>query len=236
MNVITADNDLIEQIVANVLAELQPQPTVRAEVVFPTVAKLSKIESTSVDFDQPVITADLLAERVRSGQIVRISQRSILTPSARDWLAQRKINWSRTNSATVTHSGETAKWQMVITSVTPAVSTLRTTLTSWKSELLGTPTEAADMAVRSICAGEADGVLGLCGAAETVACLANRNPKLRAAVLHSAVDLSELVAQFDPNFVVVNPKGKSFVELRNLVRAVSALQKPRGRNPWASGS
>lgn len=236
-SVITADNDLVEQIVANVLAELRPQPTVRAESV--SLAPPSpppKVESTSAIFDQPVITAELLNEYVRGGQVVRIGPRSILTPSARDWLSQRKIDWSRINSATVANPGTAARWQLVITSVTPAVSTLRPTLSAWKSELLGTPEEAADLAVRSICTGDADGVLGFCNSAATVACLANRNPRVRAAVLHSTEELSELTARLDPNLLVVNPQRKSFVELRNLVRAVGALQKPRDRHPWASGS
>jgi hypothetical protein len=113
---------------------------------------------------------------------------------------------------------------------------VRQSLSEWKTELLGTPQEAAEQAVRAICTGEANGVLALCRAAPIVACLANRNAKVRSAVLHSAKDLPELVAQLDPNVLVIDPAQKSFMELRNVVRAVGALQKPRGCNPWASGN
>lgn len=233
---IAVDNDLIEQIVANVLAELQPAPTVRAPVVPAAAPPVEKTESSILDFDLPVITAEQLEERVQKGQTVRIDRRAILTPSARDWLASRKISWSRRNSGAGSSTSSAAHWRLVLTTVTPAVSTLRQSLTGWKIDLLGTAQEAADHAIRSICTGETDGMLGICGAAETVACLTNRNPKLRAAVLACAADLPGLVEQFSPNFLVINPRGKSFVELRNLVRAVESSKKPRDRHPWVAGN
>ncbi len=234
---ITADNDLIEQIVANVLAELQPVPVpaVRAPVVTPPFTPV-KAESVGVDLDLPVITADVLAEKLRPGQTLRIGRRSVLTPSARDWLASRKISWARLTAHASATAGGTSRWQLVLTNVTPVVATLRTSLTNWKTELLGTPQEAADFATRAICTGEADGVVGLCGSAATVACLANRNPKVRAAVVSAASELPVLVDQLSPNFLVVNPHNRSLMELKNLLRAVSALQKPRESFPWASWS
>jgi hypothetical protein len=166
-------------------------------------------------------------ERVRGSQTVRIGRKSVLTPSARDWLATRKISWARLTGKSAAGSASSAHWQLVLTTMTPALTTLRPSLTSWKSDLLGTPKEAAEYATRAICTGEADGVLGLCGSAETVACLANRNPKLRATALSNSADLPALVDQLGPNFLVVNPRGKSFMELKNLVRAIGSLGKPQ---------
>ncbi len=233
---ITADNDLIEQIVANVLAELQPAPAVRAQVSIPPESSPAKLDASMIELDLPVITADSLAERLRAGQSVRIGRRSILTPSARDWLASRKISWSRLASGAAAGSKTSARWQLVLTAVTPALATLRPSLSEWKTELLGTAREAADHAIRVISTSESDGVLGLCTSPEAVACLANRNPKLRAAVLNSPAEVPGLVDQLSPNFLVINPRGKSFVELRNLVRVVETLAKPRDCDPWASGT
>lgn len=220
------DNDLIEQIVANVLAELQPKATVRAPTASPS-PPVAKADAAVVDLDLPVITAEILAERVRQNQTIRIGRRSILTPSARDWLAARKISCTRISGGHAGSTASSARWHVVVTAVTPAVATLRQSLAGWKTELLGTPKEAAEYGVRVLCTGEADGVLGLCHAAESVACLANRNPKVRAAVLASPGDLQELVAQLSPNLLVVNPRGKSFVDLRNLLRSVGGLGKPK---------
>jgi hypothetical protein len=216
------DNNLVEQIVANVLAELQPKVTVRAPT--PPVVQA---ETAVVDVDLPVITAEILAERLRPGQTVRIGRRSILTPSARDWLAARKISCTRISGVNAASMTAASRWHVVVTAVTPAVATLRQSLAGWKTELLGTPKEAAEYAVRVLCTGEADGVLGLCHAAESVACLANRHPKVRAAVLAAPGDLQELIAQLGPNLLVVNPRGKSFVDLRNLLRSVGGLGKPK---------
>lgn len=231
----TADNDLIEQIVANVLAELQPAA---AKVRAPVEQSLASSQPSShaIELDAAVITADVLEERVRKGQSLRIGNRAILTPSARDWLAQRKIAWTRSSGASTAQAHSAARWQLIITTATPAVGNLRQELAGWKTDLLGTPQEAAEQATRAICTGESDGVLALCRAADVVACLANRNPKVRAAVLRSTADLSDLASQLDPNLLVVNPQQKSFVELRNIVRAIGALAKPRGSNPWASGN
>lgn len=233
----TATNDLIEQIVANVLAELQPPPPVRAPVASSSpLPTPPKVITSIVEIESPVVTADLLAARVQSGQAVRISPRSILTPSARDWLAQRKITWTRNSGAKSSPSHASARWQLVIASVTPAVATLRNSLAGWKTDLLGTPQEAAEAANRAISTGEADGVLGLCRAAEVVACIANRNPKVRAAVLHTIGELGELATHLNPNVLVINPQGKSFIELRNLTRAVGALSTPGNSSPWLAGS
>lgn len=227
----SVNHDIVEQIVANVLAELQPAKTVRTPLET-AVAKTTPPAQSVMELNTAVITADLLAEQIRPGQAVRIGRKSILTPSARDWLASRKIAWSRTSDSTTTASS--ARWQLVLTSVTPAVSTLRQSLTGWKSELLGTPAEAAEHAARVISASEFDGVLALCQSAEVVACLANRHAKIRAAVLGSTTELHELATQMSPNMLVVNPRGKSFIELRNFVRAVGTLSKPNENHPWAS--
>jgi hypothetical protein len=221
------DNDLIEQIVANVLAELQPAPHDSApKSTTPISPRMSEV----IELDLPVITAEVLSDAVRQGQAVRIGRRSILTPSARDWLGSRKLGYSRMNGSSV--HATSARWQIVMTTVTQAVAALRPVLAGCRTELLGTAREAAEFATRAICSGEADGVFGLCGSAEAVACLANRNAKVRAATWNSPAELNGLMATLGPNLLVMNPQRKSFVELRNAIRAVQQLGRPQIPAGW----
>jgi len=220
------DQALIERIVANVLQQLQPVAAPRAEVA----------PSTEVLLDGPVITAELLADRVEAGQTLRIGPRAILTPTARDWLQQRKIRWKRSHRSTNGKEHAATRRQLLINTITPAIRTLRESLPrelpGWKHELLGTAAEVADIATRAINAAEAEIVVAISDAADVVACRANRNSRVRAAVVASPEHMRLLVEHLGPNVLVINPRGRSFVELRNLLRAMSELPAPQPPKNW----
>jgi len=220
------DQTLIEQIVANVLAQLQPAAASRAE----GMASLA----TEVQLDHPIITADVLEDRVRNGQLVQIGAKSILTPSARDWLRENNIRWQRAGR-TSANAVAASRRILLIGTVTPAVRNLREALTGWKQELLGRPAELAEAAVRAIASGDAELVVAVSEAADVVACRANRNDRVRAAVVTSVEHLHLLAEHLGPNVLVINPRGRSFVELRNLLRALAALPAPKNRHQEAQG-
>jgi hypothetical protein len=226
------DQALIERIVANVLQQLQPAPAPRTEVAVKSAAPTKP--ATEIELLLPVITADVLEDRVHSGQSVRIGQKSLLTPSAHDWLRTRRIVWKRAERFASVGGTTGARWQLLVTTVTPAVRTLQDTARrdapGWKQELLGTATEAADAATRLVCTADADRVLVISQAAEAVACRANRNAAVRGAVVWSVDHLRSVEAQLAPNVIVLNPTGKSFIELRNLWRACAPLGKPGSTN------
>jgi hypothetical protein len=221
------DQAIIEQIVANVLQELQPAPTPRAEAAAPSLA--------AVHFDAPIITAALLEERVRGGQSVRIGARSILTPTARDWLKTQNVSWQRASRNGSTGVAKSRR-RLLASTVSPAVRTLCESLPrdlpGWKPEVTGGAAETAEAAVRAINAAECDLVVVISDAADVVACRANRSPRVRAAVVATTEHLRLLVEHLGPNVLAINPHGRSFIELRNLVRSCAALPAPRPPHSW----
>ena len=226
----TVDQALIERIVSNVLAQLQPA-SVRPVVESPkstakttTVVKPVVEKSVVIELTASVITASLLEETARVGQPLKIGRRSILTPSARDWLHSKRIDWSRVDKLAAGESATAklaARWQLIVQTVTPTVKALHDGLKrqpdGWKIELVGQAIEAATLAIGSISKAEHEGVVILSEFAEIVACRANRNDRVRAAVISDRKQLELTMRHLGANVVCINPNGRTFIEMRNLL-------------------
>ncbi len=224
------DQALIQQIVANVLAQLQPA-SVRPGVESPkSTTKTTTVEKPAViELTASVITADLLQETACVGQPLKIGRRSILTPSARDWLHTKRIDWSRIDKLAASGSGTVkgaARWQLIVQTVTPTVKALHDGLKrqpeGWKIELVGQAVEAATLAMSSISKAEHEGVVILSEFAEIIACRANRNERVRAAVISDRKQLELTMQHLGANVVCINPNGRTFIEMRNLLRDCAA--------------
>ena len=241
----TVDQALIEQIVSNVLAQLQPA-SVRPVTESPkstlktmAVEKLMTVEKPAViELTASVITADLLEATARAGQPLKIGRRSILTPSARDWLHTKRMDWSRIDKLAVGGSSMTkgaARWQLIVQTVTPTVKALQDGLKrqpeGWKIELVGQPVEAVTLAIGAISKAKHDGVAILSEYAEIIACRANRNERVRAAVISDRKQLELTMQHLGVNVVCINPNGRTFIELRNLLRDCAA-KRPQVPAEW----
>ena len=179
----------------------------------------------------PVITADVLEQSVRAGQSVRIGRHSILTPSARDWLNSKRTSWSRQDKAVGgVAGGQRARWQVILQTVTPTVRSLQDGLRrladGWKVEIVGQPLEAAVLATSLVSTAECDGVVIFTEQAELIACKANRNDRVRAAVMQNPKQWEHVVRSLGANVVCISPIGRTFIELRNLLRDCAAT-RPR---------
>lgn len=243
------DQALIDQIVSNVLAQLQPapvRPVVEAPVVeTPLFSKLPaatvaapKPQPVAIELTAPVITAELLAATVRPGQPLKIARRSVLTPSARDWLNTRKISWTQFEKASGVSEERTssgARWQLIVQTVTSNVRALQDSMKrqpeGWTMDLVGQPLEAAAQAVRAIATAEYDGIAVISEYAEIIACRGNRNDRVRAAVITDRNQLELTSKHLGVNLVCINPKGRTFIELRNLLRDCGKT-KPKAPTGW----
>jgi hypothetical protein len=221
------DQALIDRIVANVLEQLQPA-TPRAVMESGPVQK-----ATAVALPHSVITADVLSAAVKPGQSVQFGTKSLLTPSAKDWLRQHQIAWRRgstANSANETTSSS-FRGQLLFSTVNATVrgaaDSVFRTLPNWQRQISGSAKEVAESTTRAITTEECDRVLITSRDAELVACLANRHAVVRAAVATAADHVRRMEAVLSPNVIVVDPTERSFVELRNLFRACAMLGKPK---------
>jgi hypothetical protein len=232
--VVTVSAAQIDAIVQAVLAELghgarSAWPAAKPQTAATTVARPA---APTVTLTDKVITSATLASQVRPGTTLRFTDHAILTPSAKDWLRERRVSWMQTgkqNAAghSVPNSTHGANWHLVVVSATPTVQTLlasaRKNKQFSKVEILGTSTEAASYSARVVATGEAAGVLVISEQAAAIACKANRGTKVRAAVASSPDALRMLWPSLSPNVVCVVPHGKSFIDLRNM--ALDCVQR-----------
>jgi ribose 5-phosphate isomerase RpiB len=128
-----------------------------------------------------------------------------------------------------------AKWQVIVHTVTPTVQALYDGLKrqseGWKVELVGQWTEAAKLAAAAVSTAERDGVVVLSEYAEVIACRSNRNERVRAAVISDRKQLELTRQHLGVNLVCINPHGRTFIELRNLLRDCAAA-KPAAPAGW----
>jgi hypothetical protein len=230
--------DVIDRIVAGVLEQLRLPPAAAPRPVESSPApKPADSKATPLEIGDSVITATLLEERgVISGPIV-FGRKSVLTPSAREFLATRKLDWRRSNSAAVGSEPMSAKWLVLVTRSTPAVTAAldliaKDTADEWSRELSGCHREAATRAVGAVCRGECDAVVIVTRKPEAAVCRANRNPNLRGAVVVTAARVKAIKAQLGPNLFAVDPTDRSAFELRNLLREIGSGGRPSPPSEW----
>ncbi len=238
------DSALIDRIVTNVLAQLQPVGSSRAVTPPSPPVEMPKpalsapvVKPVAIELLDPVITAKLLQDRATTASALRFGPKSLLTPSARDWLHTRKVAWSReAGAATTSVNSSTATRRLLISTVTPSVravqSTLSRELPGWGCDLIGKATEVVETATRLLATAEAELVIAFSDRAELIACYANRSPKIRAAVVSSLETLTAMAKSIGANLLVIDPTGRSYIELRNILRACAALNRPQPPLGW----
>lgn len=218
-----AHEALVERIVQEVSAALRQRTTAETGSAEPQTAGRPTITSR-------VVTGDLLEKTVNGARSILIGDRSILTPSARDFLRQQGITWDIAAKETDTHN-VASRWLAVVVQSTPAVATmLEHHAADWKQLRAADTSEAAGAAVSAICRADADGVVVLSQHPEAVACRANRNANVRAAVVGDILETKAAQQSIGANVLCCDPKQKPFFELRNLLKAMTAgpTQPPPG--------
>lgn len=194
-----------------------PVPVVAPSVVAPAVVAPAVVApraplaaSHEVRISERVITGELL-RRLAVGAVVQISPKALLTPSARDAVASLKLQVVRESAAGPTTAGRQTSW--LVLSAQPGTA-LDSALPGWKTaggrvELrrTATPAETAEQAIGALCRGEAQGVLVLSPEPEWIACLANRNDRVRGASVATAAALSRLSAGLRFNLLAVDGRG-----------------------------
>lgn len=189
-----------------------PVPVVAPAVATPAVVapRAPLAASNEVRISERVITGELL-RRLAVGAVVQISPKALLTPSARDAVASLKLQVVRESAAGPTTAGRQTSW--LVLSAQPGTG-LDVALPGWKTaggrvELrrTATPAETAEQAIGALCRGEAQGVLVLSPEPEWIACLANRNDRVRGASVATAAALSRLSAGLKFNLLAVDGRG-----------------------------
>ena len=229
------DSPLVDQIVANVMAVLANRsenvPTSQTSgqsssspVPQPTSPKPSQDKRTVLT--ERVITAELLKGRVSGQREVTIATRSVLTPSARDFLKAKRISWCRQETDSP-EAASSARWFVIPVQPTSAVTRFveemqRNGVVKCASELVGTAEKAASLGISALSGPDTDAVVVFAESAELVACLANRNEEIRAAAVHGINPIDAIRHTLSPNFWAINAAGKSYFYLKNLWKKLAS--------------
>ena len=192
---------------ANVLPKMSAVPTVATATVATTTTKINTVELLA-----PIITAELLNQSLNSKRTV----------------------WSRQDKMGPVSSIPRPKWRMILQTMTPTVQALHESLRrlaeGWTIEIVGQPIEAARLAMSLVNTAECDGVVIFTEQADLVACQANRSERVRAAVMQNSKQWEQVLRSLGANVVCISPIGRSFMELRNLLKecAGNPPQPPPG--------
>jgi len=199
-------------VVAPAAAPAHPRPTVTPSAAPAPVTPAARLVAgpSELRLAERVITGELL-RRLSVGSVVRVSPRALLTPSARDAVASLKLQIVRESAGGQAPAGQVTSW--LVLSAQPGTP-LEALLPGWRSgggridlRRTGTPAETAEQAVSALCRGEAQGVLVLSPEAEWVACLANRNERVRGASVATAANLGRLAAGLKFNLLTLDGRG-----------------------------
>ena len=218
----SAETTLIDEIVQRVLSELGTAPGAAP----PQLAALSDTTASVVAFDAAVVTREMLEKGAGSATRIRLRAGAIVTPAARDFLREREIETAAETAAAPSRAATASPVRVLLTTSTPrltaALATSRSAGVIDQSRIAGTPAEAASEATALLCRSEAQRVVVFSDEPELVACLANRNERIRAAALPSTTALDRLLASLKPNLFAVSPADRSEFETTRLLKAIHA--------------
>lgn len=209
----TIDASYIDQIVRNVMQEMKtrmpqadhaPAKPAAESVVSPALPILSRVVSEDV----------LIAARA-AGQTIALQPGAIITPSGRDFIRKNSV---RLSSNLGTKAASSGSGLFIVVGTNPTVLAAATTA-GWRTSSATAEAEAAKIAQSQL----STSLVTCCGGEPSViACLLNRNPSVRAAVISKATNLLTLTAVMSPQVVCLDSSGWSFGEILKLLRSLSS--------------
>lgn len=226
------DSATIDRIVAGVLDQLAGGGD-GAPADFTAETRRHGGSAESVALKESVVTAEVLLGHVSGTSQVVVSERGIITPAAWDAARERGVEIVRASVASTSsearsserHTSEATTSslpQLIVVKHTDAVDRLWEDLRGhWRRELLGCPDEAAALATSAICRGETSTVAILATQPHRAACLANRNETIKAVAIQDVGDVRSIRKQLRANVWCLDPSGRSWFELRNLLRSIT---------------
>ena len=230
-----ADSALIDQIVHGVLRQLDrgsPRAPARPTTRVGTTAE-GKPRAEGIEISERIVTADVLKDRVNGSRSVHVGAKALVTPAAWDFIREHGLILSRSDSKSASTSAANEKTPVAAeTKVGPLLIVVRSTEAverlaadmqgAWRGELLGCPDDAAKLAIAELSRGGASQVVIVAEQAHRAACLANRNEAVKAVAIRDAGEVSVVRKQLRANVWCVDPTGRRWFELRNLLRAIDA--------------
>ncbi|MCA8991859.1 MAG: hypothetical protein KDA88_07765 [Planctomycetaceae bacterium] len=218
-----SDSSLIDRIVAGVLKQLDDD---RSAPRGTENSKQTTGPETIQQLAEKVITATLLEDVAKGTTQIAIRPDAIVTPAANDFLREKGIQIERTTKTKAASGSASSQASgvgplLIVVHQTDEIGRLWDDLKgSWKREFVACPDDAAKLAIAELSRGGHSAVVIFANQSIRAACLANRSPAVKAAPVHSAMDVKLARKQIRVNTWCVSPLNQSWFELRNLFRAI----------------
>lgn len=207
----TISEQFIDQIVKNVMREMQsrvPMTPLSAPMATQQTATLETLQIGS-----RVVSEDVLITANAAGRAISLAAGAVITPSGRDYIRKNGVRLaSEVGGKSGTLNGGTF---IVIGDISNSSAA---SATGWKTLNAKSESDAALLASEKLTCGM---VTSFGGEPSIVACLLNRNPAVRAAVVTRTTNLATLTSVMNPQVVCLDSTGWSFAELLRLLRGLS---------------
>lgn len=233
------NDPLVEEIVRQVLGELaSSRLAVRDRGVDGNGAP--KAAEAHASIRENVITENILENALGASanglKRITVAPDAILTPSARDWLRTKQIVWDR-RPGTDSPAADSTWMAVIVHSSGPlqqAVDEAGSQGRQWRKLVTDCPEKAVNTVAAALADNKIAGAAAFTSSPAAVACAMNRRREARSAVVESAACVRRVVGELRANVFCINPEGKSYFELRGLLRAIAASRAERNVPKWIS--
>ncbi len=224
----------IERIVREVLAQLEgadPAESACATSMEAAPSESTTVESGAIDSTElvlttPVVTVDQIERKLDGIRQIVVSPGTVLTPSAREVLQDKKVavRYTTTTLKPVSVAGPRVT---LVAALTPVeVISIAEPLTrsgiAVEASTSRCLVETSDRMAQVLTDQSARGVI-LTAYRSAALCLLNRKPGVRAVSVDGIESIEQEVREVGANLMVVDPIGKSQFHLKRMVEAFARL-------------
>ena len=209
----TISAEFIDRIVYSVMREMQIPATSNAPVALRDAVVETSPTDRTISINNRVVSENVLKIANAAGRTVLLQPGTVITPSGRDFIRKNGVRLTSVAGGT----GNVATGGTFI-AVGDAATSSAATAAGWKTLTAPSENAAAVLALETLTTGI---VASFGGEPSVVACLLNRNPAVRAAVVTRTTDFSKLTSVMNPQVICLDSMGWSFAELLRLLRGIS---------------
>ena len=183
-------------------------------------------QSSFVELPDAVITEELLKNRTKPNTEVRILEKAILTPTARDYIKIHRITLHRNpaGSKSKDSSHGMSRGTLIAAHLPEVAQALVAEVRKhwnsfWTVEMEAGLLEVVAKAQSVICRGESQQTLVFAKTPHQVACLVNRNVECRAAVVRNAADVRQVREEMGASVLCVDLQNPTYIGLRGILKS-----------------
>ena len=216
----TISTEFIDQIVHNVMREMQTRKSSSAPAARMEPIATETPTDKTISISSRVLSEKVLVTANAAGRAVSLQPGTVITPSGRDYIRKNGVRLTSEVSST-----SSASLSGIFVAIGTDTTTSAASAAGWKALTASTEFDAANIASQHW----SKSVVACCGGEPSVvACILNRNPAVRAAVITRATNLVSLINVMSPQVVCLDSSGWSFGDILRLLRSLAAPSRTPG--------